>query len=719
MITIPERVKDALRDGRMLKNYKFNVLKFDYIDIRTLKNYERYTAPRSGTYSFYYSVGYIAYGIMIGSGPSAEGGYWEEDETREVIEHEYYIEAGTSILVYTSALESGADFMTLTTDDTESHEVLDFVINNNNLVKESVKFDERMCSGSEIKFGLCEGSSLEFQYFDKPNINGKRIQAFIEVQYKDENGDLAWHEIPMGFYTVSQCPMQFSTGIRKVVAYNKLKGEYLDAKANDLLIEAFDNPTETVSFIDVRNVLLSDYQIETVTPSRVPITAPYYFEQVMIPRVMKIPQVMGKTHINFYYTNPKQTLYPAVESLMSIVTLDPTKSYRLTPDFPVGQIEDAWYTTIYNSIKAANLTDMTVDDYMPYIINTTSNYGGWKLFFSVELVKNGQSEFYTNIGYEHGLSGVVGSLTDLCKKTITGYSSLIYHIAVEINLNGTNNINDTIHSANLTRDTDVYYYTFYDNPSLYEWDRIRPNPYQITLPDGEKVDYSTARYATMFTLYEITDISPADQVQFTINDMPEFTLRDVVSASYETVCQYGKLDRETDLFSGVELNTAALLPRDNLYPANNLYPGGLMDKTIKSGYSKLWTDTVGVQTFRNLYIKYKGLDENQQPAEFTLERIVNADGTTDYNMSDNWLFKNLVWTAEQVGDYADAMVAKMQGIKWFPFELWGAGLPYLETGDEIEIITQDGSYTSYILQRQLSGIQNLQDTFINGELDIF
>ena len=88
-------------------------------------------------------------------------------------------------------------------------------------------------------------------------------------------------------------------------------------------------------------------------------------------------------------------------------------------------------------------------------------------------------------------------------------------------------------------------------------------------------------------------------------------------------------------------------------------------------------------------------------------------------MSDNWLFKNLVWSDADVGDYADAMVLKMQNISWFPFEMWCAGLPYLETGDELEITNSEGTYTSYVLQRQLNGIQNLQDTFIDGELDIF
>ena len=229
-----------------------------------------------------------------------------------------------------------------------------------------------------------------------------------------------------------------------------------------------------------------------------------------------------------------------------------------------------------------------------------------------------------------------------------------------------------------------------------------------------------------FTLYKQNEsgigsmiVSEADLEAF-----PNVTLRELQSATFEVNCQYGQLDRQTDLFSGVELNGGGLYPAETLYPADGLYPnsntGGEGIHPYPSEYSQLWTDTMGEQSFRYLIITYKTLDENNQEVDAVLQRTVNADGTTDYNMSDNWLFRNLVWTAADVGDYADAMVTKMQGIKWFPFEMWAAGLPYVETGDAIEITDRDGAtHISYILQRQLQGIQNLQDTYVNGELDIF
>jgi hypothetical protein len=226
------------------------------------------------------------------------------------------------------------------------------------------------------------------------------------------------------------------------------------------------------------------------------------------------------------------------------------------------------------------------------------------------------------------------------------------------------------------------------------------------------------RYQQVFALDE-NEMDSAYKIVVNPSQLADFTLRDLQSAVFETDCTFGQLSRTTDLFSGVELNHSRLFPADSLYPATDLYPDGAAVSGFKSMYSKLWGDEGNIHKWRYLIITYKGLNEDQQEEDFTLQKTINNDGTDDYNMSDNWLFRNLIWTAVDVGTYADAMVAKMQDMTWFPFEMWCAGLPYLETGDEIEIPLNGESYTSYVLQRQLKGIQNLQDTYINGTLDIF
>lgn len=702
MIEIPERVKDALRDGRMLKNYRFNVLKDD----------------------------------------------------------------GT----------------------------LDFAIENENLVSESVKYDERMCSGSQIKFGLCEGSSLEFQYFDKPNINGKQLQTFIDVQYIDEaytyenvlqfskylienvetagkyrvycatqNGfDYVWlgrggsstqytptvddngtyfvidceagdsleveweghvydtflqsmtpiyvestYTIPMGFFTVAQCPVQFSTGIRKATAYNKLKSEYLDQKANDLLIDARDSydshyvKTSSITLNAVINKALSEYGI-TEYKTDVKLGIPNYLRQTISMPQNEAPlydENGERTGQWVHYYEPSVAFGVMDESLLQY---DSNLSLWYVPGYWKVNIKcEAFY-----------------EEYRKFIQQVADD-----LEMSNTYIKYRTDELFSFVDY------FVNKVANVAQ----GYSRTDFRLySYNANFPWDTDVTDAesplmsplacAPSGSTTAGIDAKTIAILRYlPTLFHVDTSPTRGYSAQEEENARAIALELAKNLEFTLYKQLDSEIGDIVvsDTDLESYPDVTLRNLQSAIFETECQFGKLDRVTDLFSGVELNTAALLPRDDLYPANDLYPGGLMDRSIKSAYSKLWTDTVGEQTFRNLIIKYKGLDENQQEKEFELQRTVNANGTTDYYMSDNWLFKNLVWTAEQIGTYADAMVAKMQGVKWFPFELWGAGLPYLETGDEIEIITADGSYTSYILQRQLSGIQNLQDTYINGELDIF
>lgn len=678
MIEVPVLVKDALRDGRMLKEYRFNVLNDD----------------------------------------------------------------GTT----------------------------DFTIDNESLVSESVKIDERMCSGRYLKFGLCEGSSIEFQYFNHPNITGRRIEALIDVNYKKDwnaettiegddytrvdittNGiyrlvvpadtksfyifkhhgetevthvseksveqtyDLGaleagdwiaistmfvgasysislerweefWHTIPMGFFDVDSCSRQFSTGIRKAVAYNKLKSDYLDEKANDLVIEAVEEGevgiTGSATIDTILMKLLDGYTIEPKF-----IKATY-----TVPTNWTIAGGYAS-----YYTTPSdnQILVPYGYLNIDISSINPNGAYRFFVDRK--KVRDLLWEAM-NEFTSAN----------QYVRNP--NYSSeefqalYKWMYADEYPSGMHPICRPYVYIRQNTGSVVarsyaagGEDKFVSEYVIKKYTENEVHIDFPMTfIPNYSGVVPTAQSAwnNLPSETRTRI--------MKKWSDFFGDPqyFRIELRDSNGLGS-----------LEITEQ--------TAQNLPDVTLRELQSSVYELSCQYGQLDRTTDLFSGVELNNSALYPRDNLYPANNLYPGGIRESSVKSAYSKLWTDSGGIQSFRYLIITYKGLDENNSEKDFTLQRTVNANGTTDYNMSDNWLFRNLVWTAAQVGEYADAMVPKLQGITWFPFELWGAGLPYLETGDEIEIITSEGAYTSYVLQRQLNGIQNLEDTYINGELDIF
>lgn len=763
MIDVPILVKDALREGSYKKNYRFIVKD---IAITHDWNYVDYaygdtpiTIEEFCTYKFTYSA------------PSPYNEYvvdlYVNSEKVATLEHvteyqqEYIIDLNVDDVVYIHCdtdPDIGGDYF----KGIEIHH--DMLIDNDSLVKESVMVDERMNSGDKVKYGLCEGSSLEFQYFGKQNINGKTIQALLDVQYQGEDyydyiqdvttnihsyitvakdgiyritipsdhtqrerfwvyrlidgmgdntvnyyvkfgedgvgtvefpcnttdtfllradssstHDVASLEIknvytiPMGFFTVNSCSRQALTGIIKVTAYNKLMSNYLDAKANDEIVEIVEHGEGTMGGVDVGyilNDLLEGYSIEPKYTS---------FNDSNLWQISTLIR---------YYVPRLHYDYDVLSALIVRLRI-PTNSISVTDYFQIFADLQKMHVLVYG--KLGQYYSMLDDTFM------RSEGGEFKTL-----------RYWLESGYSFQ------ALVDSAQAPATSKSITFIQ-------NGSDGKAKTEYVNNAQ---------YLELEVAMDWEYYIWDGTGTKYTDHFSNERKTAAKDELMQLFESLeyvefrkrDASDIEQYTFTVAEakaLPDVTLRELQSAVYEINCQYGQLDRQTDLFSGVELNHSRLLPQDTLYPDSSLYPDGGALSATRSMYSKLWADEGNIHKWKYLIITYKGLDTQGNEVEKTLQRTVNADGTDNYNMSDNWIFKNLVWAEEDVGAYADAMVLKMQDVSWFPFEMWCAGLPYLETGDEIEIPLGEDTYVSYILQRTLKGIQNLQDTYINGTLDIF
>lgn len=670
MIDVPVQVKDALREGDRKKNYRVLVQSqqpvYFWTDIYTHEytdEYEvySYTFDENGVFRFHAPSGSGRwYTQFVYNGEVIRNGQTYSDMYYEVL-------SGTTVNINysTSSLVIQKRY-----NEPEWH--TDFTIDNDNLVAESISIDERMVSGDILKYGLCEGSSLEFKYFGKPNIAGKRVQVFIDVDY----GISEPYTIPMGYFNVKKCSRQASTGIIKATCYNKLQSEYLDAKANDEILSiGSDIGTANISTIkNIMDSLLNGYMVDVraIDPDYGTITigATQYTVNYMAIDI----KIVGQSTLYHWSISNRSPLTNPYNHNMHC-NIETNKRIHITKlEAYITQLEN-----VVASLKA-------------YIYTNLQNpEATWELF-----KQNGISALGCVVHFYGDNVPALYVTDDMVPTTVTGNYKIIDSISKLKYLINVQSIDFNLIGVIHFLDSQGY-------------------------PTGTNIFAATSNYnEDDFPVITITDNTDSvDNITVNVTELPDVTLRDIVSANYEMHCTFGQLSRETDLFSGVELNHSRLLPAETLYPDNALYPGGAAESAFRSQYSKLWADEGNIRKWRYLIITYKGLDENDQEVDLTLQRTVNADGTDDYNMSDNWLFRNLVWTAAQVGDYADAMVEKMQDITWFPFEMWAAGLPYLETGDEIEIPLGEETYTSYILQRQLKGIQNLQDTYINGTLDIF
>lgn len=640
MYNISQTVQDGLKAGRYKKIYRFEVLDVPekpagYYEITRLAERQQYTIPTSGTY------------IFIGNAPSSWRGIttWEGGSemdwippasTSPTTRYSGYFSAGDVISI--SGFD-GISYVSVTTYMDAVPGVEGFTIDNNTLVAESVVIDERMCSGDTLKFGLCEGSSLEFQYFNHPNIKGRKIQAFIDVYYGWANTST----IPLGFFEVEKCSRQASTGIIKATCYNKLQSDYLNQNANDLIIQAYQEGL-TESYINnvtvnyVLSKLLEDYAIDdykNLTHSFV-------------------------ANANYCYVDSYNDEFQSIEY------------YMICPIICRTSTSYSNIVSGYNRIIIANLNEfktalaaIIADQYgADFALEAIDHLTQLKIKYK----HNNSILTYSNNPFLYPNNGADPLQTPLIEDVVCNdWNDYTAYFVFNIPIRRLNSSSDTPTAQDVSN-------------AFSAWNNL-----------NVKVERQNQNAPLGRTV-----------VDSSVENWQAVTLRQLQAAVFESGCMFGALDRETDLFKGVSL------------------PSGSSQLTVDATmYSQLWADEGNVHKWRYLIITYKGLDENNQEKDFTLQRTVNADGTDDYNCSDNWLFRNLVWTSADIGNYADTMANNMRGVTWFPFELWCAGLPYMETGDKITIPYNGTNYTSYILQRQLKGIQGLQDTYINGTLDIF
>lgn len=793
MIDIPAEIKNVYRAGDTRKGYIINVLEEDeperYYEIQKLERntiYEvipgkRYMVFRNGIGSFTSISTY-----MTNDPASAMDIYYPDEKYPDTSWTGQFSESYISV-----NYPVGSDKASLMeVIPAKQADRIDF--ENNNLVAESVKIDERLCSGDTLKYGLCEGSSLEFEYFGKDSIKGRRLQVWEEVAYThtlnmpqqtyilqknltkndstflpSESGyyrieipansppcaiylstsqggrtlnyppstspqigefyleirmgenlgeidslelvtasnllsvavskrDIIYvptertdyYPISMGFFTVEKCARQASTGIMKVTAYNALKSDVLDTNANHALVEAFTNvvpSTRAISINTVLNSVFSRYAMDTWSPVDVTYQrSDIELDGYGIPVPSYPAQVYdsdGHSVSGKYIAYMSGSEYYSVDnSYITSTTGIQSSSYAALGSWKID-VDGHKFLRVYRTyLEAQERALLSGDSGLPQdgiyfnVNNVIVPFVDYFMSFSRLVFKyqDGSSIGTTSRPYN-------AQFNPIYTATLFDFGSEVQKSFFKFTAVGSFKVGDNVQSH-------------------YTWDTTEQNAFKAYLANWHFEFY----WHLSRDPFDDTDsLGTVKVTKEQVQAWPDVTYRELQSAVYESACQYGQLDRETDLFSGVELGAA------------------VSETFTNSQMATLWAEEENVHKWRNIVITYKGLDEEQNETTYVYQQIVNMDGTDDYIVDNNWLFKNLVWTVTQIAEYAENMADKMRDITWSPFEMWAAGLPYLETGDKVVYSMNGENYTSYILQRQLNGIQNLQDTYINGTLDIY
>lgn len=192
-------------------------------------------------------------------------------------------------------------------------------------------------------------------------------------------------------------------------------------------------------------------------------------------------------------------------------------------------------------------------------------------------------------------------------------------------------------------------------------------------------------------------------------EMTEMLGRDFLECIEEVNGVFGHIDR-TGVFQHVYLSpppNGVPYPSDHTYPAATLYPsaGNRMDPpdltqiSASEYYNFRWEDYT-----------VKGIDRLDIMMEDGESGISYGDGSNCYKIENNLILFD--FTASQLEEIASNIAGLVFGRTYTPLiEFSGVGMPWVEVGDSLQIITSDATVTSYVLSRTLSGIQALKDEY--------
>lgn len=199
-----------------------------------------------------------------------------------------------------------------------------------------------------------------------------------------------------------------------------------------------------------------------------------------------------------------------------------------------------------------------------------------------------------------------------------------------------------------------------------------------------------------------------DYATYEVNELQNVTGRDIIRSLIEITGKFFRMNRNGE-FDVIGIGEGGLYPAEDLYPADDLYPQEMVE--------------VQPATFR------ASKHESYCTADFGIIQIQSGMSEHRYNggtgalntyvMDDNIFYCNSNMELDGDGNFSvphvDEMLANMftaiSGVAYVPHSTESVGMPWMECGDKIDVITNEGAFETIIFSRNLSGIQVLTDLY--------
>lgn len=571
-------------------------------------------------------------------------------------------------------------------------------ITNENIVQESVKFQESVCSQDVFKFGLTEASVIEFEVVGVANMYGMTIQCFNEIDCSSlsaaeiadiESGtwDGTWDgtnkvfAVPYGVYRVESCPRDHQAmAHRKVTAYTEKPTDTnpFEAAKDAMLLPGSNQYSPSIDSLVMGQVarttpqmlLANGYAAQSLSLMNTPLIdatgTGQIYHAFAFNKTLQLKNPLGIT-INVVFRCTVASDAQMVEHQFSQTNIDNRNLFKV--DHQWGAVQDA--EAYQNGAQA--LAQWGIDA-------AESGYNSLE-----DIVREQFPPFYPFVGY-----GIVPDFVD--STFVASFDG------VAIIPNG---------------------------EVIYPYREVRKAPsnkvkcaaclYWLKQAEMQKenspYDQTVLFYAAQRTNPEVTMYVPETaQNQVQVSFESTLKTRKTISTGFATkkkdVFSFADAFSAVDIANGwLEMTgrfaTAARSGGMTLLRLSNSSPVAI----APGGYSQMWWDEYNVEPIGT--IRYSFTDEAGE------EQIVDykfGDGASIYDMTDNAVLKAMSGTSpEVIESLLDTyFVPHLAPINFVPIDLNMKGLPYIESGDALAVTAQDGTVcNSYALRQEIDGIQSL------------
>lgn len=573
-------------------------------------------------------------------------------------------------------------------------------ITNENLVQESVKFTESVCSQDIFKFGLTEASVIEFETVGVANMYGMTIECSNEIDCSSLSaGDIAdieagtwggeyvpladsdlgyaFYRVPYGVFTVDSCPRNHEAmAHRQVTAYSTT---FSDASSNlpgipeeSGYVKLSIDPAAFIT--QITHTGLTELEIQNTTGGMFG----NLFDSsgkcyIFSPRISDARTVRTRTagpsvQVSFVETD---------------LQWDENEWRALGNDF-ADQLTALGYDLTYNAKKQKVFADnrQALENAVPALFGPTiwsSCAGGIRAF------------------WEHIKPGVLyPAITDFTTETAGAFTPSI-QIAP-----GTPSFQMT------------YFHTPRETPTCSLEECIAGGTAQTVGTLSPTVTVPTLDSAASVKLYKYAGaafpriavdnmglsrvasawaVNAAGTAWVAYNRnmfsfVGAYDPLKTTAAMAELTAQFGKVNRNGE---------AEFIRLDNSSPIAVTPPE----------YSSLWWDEYEVEPIGT--IRYSFIEDGQQ----TLLDYKFGQGASVYDISGNEVFRSATRADQSaiIANLSTNFIPYLGPVNFVPIDLEMKGLPYIEAGDALAITAEDGTtVNSYALRIEISGIQALTMT---------